>query len=234
MNWNAILETPERGTVRGAADFNHNNLDCLRLLLASMVVLQHLSALTAFAAFEPFDHFPSFFAVRAFFVISGLLIYRSYTRCSSMRSYLDKRVRRIYPAYFTIVVLCALIFCPLSTLPITQYFGAGFWKFLAVNLTFLNFFQPWLPGVFTGNERPAVNGALWTLKIEVAFYLLVPVLHYLFVRLGAKKVIAAIFALSYIWKYGFLWLAATDHSPRHLSPPLGRKREPEQPHLTAR
>jgi peptidoglycan/LPS O-acetylase OafA/YrhL len=197
---------PGGGTVKSGADFNRNNLDCLRLIFASMVVLQHNYALTDFSAFSAFGRFPAFFAVRSFFVISGLLIYRSYTRSSSLGSYLEKRVRRIYPAYFTIVVLAAIALCPLSTLPVSQYFGAGFWKYLGANLLFLNFLAPSLPGVFNSNTVSPVNGALWTLKIEVAFYLFIPVMHYLCGRFGTKKIMGIIFSLSCLWKYGFAFL----------------------------
>jgi peptidoglycan/LPS O-acetylase OafA/YrhL len=59
----------------------------------------------------------------------------------------------------------------------------------------------------------AVNGALWTLKIEVAFYLFVPVIHFLCNRFGTKKTIGMIFCLSCIWKYGFAFLASRYDTP---------------------
>ena len=199
--------------MKGGADFNRNNLDCLRLVLASIVVLFHLSALTELHAYSLLARYCSpHFAVRSFFVISGLLIYRSYTHSSSIKSYMEKRVRRIYPAYFTIIGLAAIGLCSLTTLPLARYFGFGFWKYLGTNLLFLNFLAPSLPGVFTSNSTSAVNGALWTLKIEVAFYLLVPVIHYLCNRFGAKATMVTIFVLSCAWKYGFAWLASTHNA----------------------
>ncbi|MDR3558014.1 MAG: acyltransferase, partial [Candidatus Pacebacteria bacterium] len=199
--------------MRGGADFNRNNLDCLRLLFACIVVLFHAYALTQNSALSVFAGFLSAeVAVKAFFVISGLLIYRSYTRSSSLTSYLEKRARRIYPAYFTVVVLAALALCSMSTLPLSQYFGVEFWKYLGANLLFLNFLAPTLPGVFTSNVEPFVNGALWTLKIEVAFYLFVPAMHYLCSRFGTKRTIGAIFLFSCAWKYGFALLAAMNPS----------------------
>jgi peptidoglycan/LPS O-acetylase OafA/YrhL len=195
-------------TVKGSADFNKNNLDCLRLLLASIVALFHTYALTNLPAFSVFDKYLSpHFAVKAFFVISGLLIYRSYTRSSSIASYSEKRARRIYPAYFTTIVVAAVGLCLLSTFPASQYFGIGFWKYLGANLLFLNFLAPTLPGVFASNVDPVINGALWTLKIEVAFYFFVPFLHYLCGRFGTKRMMAVVFGLSCAWKYGFAWLA---------------------------
>jgi peptidoglycan/LPS O-acetylase OafA/YrhL len=199
--------------MKGGADFNRNNLDCLRLILASTVALFHVSALTNLPAFDIFGKYCSpHFAVRSFFVISGLLIYRSYVRSSSAASYFEKRFRRIYPAYFVTIVIAAIGLCLLSTVPPSQYFGLGFWKYLGANLLFLNFLAPSLPGVFTANSISAVNGALWTLKIEVIFYLFIPIMHYLCNRFGTNKTVGAIFVLSSAWKYGFEWLAATHSS----------------------
>lgn len=207
---NEILERSGGVWVRGDASFSKNNLDCLRLILASIVVLFHVSALTDLQAFAFLGKYMSpHFAVKSFFVISGLLIYRSYSRSSSLSSYLEKRVRRIYPAYFTVIVLAAIALFPLSVLSPAQYFAIGFWKYLGANLLFLNFLAPSLPGVFASNNLSAVNGALWTLKIEVLFYLSVPVLHYLCTRFGPKITMATLFCLSCIWKYGFMWLAST-------------------------
>lgn len=209
--------------MRATAQFNKNNLDCLRLILASVVVLFHVSALTDLSAFSLLGKYCSpHFAVRSFFVISGMLIYRSYTRSSSVSSYFEKRVRRIYPAYITTIVIAALALCMLSTLPPSEYFGIGFWKYLGANLVFLNFLAPSLPGVFTLNNISAVDGALWTLKIEAIFYLFVPVLHYLCSRFGPRLTVGTIFVLSSIWKYGFEWLSITHNSHGSLSPDASR------------
>jgi peptidoglycan/LPS O-acetylase OafA/YrhL len=199
----------EGDRVSSSANFSRNNLDCLRLILASTVALFHIYALTGLAAFAAFGRYCSpHFAVRSFFVISGLLIYRSYAQSSTVSSYLEKRVRRIYPAYFTVIVFAAIALWPLSTLASWQYFGSGFWKYLGSNLLFLNFLAPSLPGVFATNLLPAVNGALLTLKIEVAFYLFVPVIHLLCKRFGVKKVIGIAAGLSCMWKYGLVILDA--------------------------
>jgi peptidoglycan/LPS O-acetylase OafA/YrhL len=201
--------TEDRGGRLGrGADFNRNNLDCLRLILAAIVVLFHVDALTNLPAFAVFGEYCSpHFPVKTFFVISGLLIYRSYLRSSSVRSYLSKRARRIYPGYFAVIVATAFGLYFLSSDSAHHYFGSGFWKYFGANLLFLNFAAPSLPGVFTSNPMAAVDGALWTLKIEVAFYLFVPLMHLLCSRFGAKKTIATIFLLSSLWKYGFEWLA---------------------------
>ncbi len=199
--------------MRLTADFKENNLDLLRLLFAVIVVLFHTSALTGITGLAVLGEYCNpHFAVRGFFVISGLLIYRSYTRSTSIRSYLEKRVRRIYPAYF-VVVVGAAAFLPLLTLGFPAYiYGGAFWKYLGANLLFLNFLAPNLPGVFTTNAMQAVNGALWTLKIEVVFYLCVPLIHNLCRRFGTKATVGVIFALSCLWKVAFWQLALHDPS----------------------
>lgn len=199
--------------MRLAADFKENNLDFLRLLFAEIVVLFHTGVITGIAGLAPLGVYCNpHFAVRGFFVISGLLIYRSYTRSSSLRSYFDKRLRRIYPAYFTVIVLAATVLPLLSPEFPGHTYGAAFWKYLGANLLFLNFLAPSLPGVFTSNPMQAVDGALWTLKIEVVFYLSVPLIHYFCARFGTKRIIGTIFGLSCLWKYAFWQLSVLQPS----------------------
>lgn len=209
--------------MKSSASFSRNNLDCLRLLLASTVALFHIHALTEIPTFDCLGVYLSpTFAVRSFFVISGMLIYRSYTRSSSLRSYFEKRIRRIYPAYFTVIVFAGFALFSLSNLPARAYFGFRLFKYLMANLLFLNFLAPSLPGVFRTNPNWPVNGALWTLKIEVLFYLSIPLIHWLCEKFGTKLVLGALFFLSCVWKYGCVFLATMYNQPMILSYDRGR------------
>jgi peptidoglycan/LPS O-acetylase OafA/YrhL len=194
--------------MKKSISFDKNNIDFFRLILASIVACFHICVLAEIAAFSPYiKYFSADFAVKAFYVISGMLVYRSYTRSSSVRSYFEKRARRIYPAYFTVIVVAALSLSMLSTVPLSRYFGLGFWKYLAANLVFLNHLAPSLPGVFQSNSETAVDGALWTLKIEVLFYLFVPVLHFLIRKLGPKISLIGLYLFSCTWRYSLEYLA---------------------------
>lgn len=173
---------------------HRNNFDLLRLLFAATVALVHASQLSGFAALAPIGAaLSSAVAVKAFFVVSGFLIFMSFERSTSLRSYAQKRVRRIYPAYFTVVVACAVGLFAVSSKTAAEYFGGDWWRYLVANLAFLNFVQPTLPGVFEGNAMAAVNGALWTLKIEAMFYVSVP----LFVFLMRRRRVLPVLALTY-------------------------------------
>ncbi|WP_132533742.1 acyltransferase [Rhizobium sp. PP-F2F-G48] len=187
-----------------------NNMDSLRLFFASIVVFAHCYDLTLNAALIPLRTLAySSVAVQGFFILSGFLVTMSYERSKTLKSYLNKRIRRIYPAYFAIIVLCSVLGVWLTTLSLREYFGLDLLKYLFANLIFLNFLRPNLPGVFDGNLLNAVNGSLWTIKIEVSFYLAVPVICYFIRKFGALKMLIAIYILSFAYKYTFDYLSVT-------------------------
>lgn len=187
----------------------HNNFDLIRLMLAMIVCLVHSAELSQQSLLKPIGLvLSSKLAVDAFFVISGFLIFMSYERTSSLRRYATKRAKRIYPAYLCIILLCAFGLFPLSELPIEEYFSADWFKYLLANLTFLNFLAPTLPGVFENNLLPAVNGALWTIKIEVMFYISVPLIVWFARRFGRLPVLLGLFALSSLYSLVLWYLYA--------------------------
>jgi peptidoglycan/LPS O-acetylase OafA/YrhL len=164
-----------------------NNFDFLRLLLALGVLLVHTHVLSRADALAPLSrHLNSTHAVWAFFVVSGYLIAMSYERSRSDRAFALKRLRRVVPAYAFVVLAAAVAGAFLTTLPLGAYVSArAVYAYLLANLTFLNFLQPSLPGVFAGNPYgPEVNGALWSIRSELACYALVPVVYWLVSRIG--------------------------------------------------
>jgi peptidoglycan/LPS O-acetylase OafA/YrhL len=174
-----------------------NNFDLLRLLFAGTVCLVHAHDLSGFSSLAQITQLlSSGIAVKAFFVVSGFLIFMSFERSSSFSSYASKRIRRIYPAYFTVVMLCAISLVIVSSKNVSDYFSLTWLKYIAANLSFLNFLQPTLVGVFESNKLAAVNGALWTLKIEAMFYLTVPLFVYLFRRFSPLPILILTYCLS--------------------------------------
>jgi len=174
-----------------------NNFDLLRVLFAVIVFFVHAYVLSENDLLAPFSIFlSSEIAVKSFFVVSGFLIFMSYENSRSLKSYTSKRIHRIYPAYFSIVVLCALLGVFISSVSVSDYFSIDWLKYLLANLLFLNFLHPELPGVFSGNIIHAVDGALWTLKIEVMFYLSVPVLVWSMRKWGRWQMLLALYIAS--------------------------------------
>ena len=173
-----------------------NSFDFLRFLFAFSVFVAHFSTLSTYSAiYWPIS---SSMGVAGFFIISGFLITQSYYRSKNLSNYISKRIKRIVPAYVIVVLLCAFLFSLISTFSLSEYFSSiVFYKYLAANLSFLNFIQPTLPEVFTTNPLPYVNGSLWTIKIEIALYVLLPVLSYFMKGKKTFFVLIILYALSY-------------------------------------
>ncbi|MEZ0232442.1 MAG: acyltransferase family protein [Methylophilaceae bacterium] len=180
-----------------------NNLDLLRFIFAAMVFFVHAYHLSNAKPLSFLGNvLSSSFAVDAFFVVSGFLIFMSYEYSTDIKSYFVKRIRRIYPAYFAVILACTLLGALISDLPLSSYFTApALYRYLASNLAFMNFLQPDLPGVFSENQLSAVNGALWTLKIEVMFYISVPLLVWYFRKIGLWQGLLTVYVLSFIYHY---------------------------------
>ena len=155
----------------------HNNFHLVRLLLALMVVAYHavaLSGVPSWAESEMPLSIAAELGVQGFFVVSGYLVWISLSASRSVGIYIEKRARRLLPAYIVVVLACAgaaLVFSEASRADLE---AVG--RYVGWNLSFLNFMEPGLPGVFEANRFREINGALWTLKIEVLFYLILPVL----------------------------------------------------------
>lgn len=160
---------------------NTNNFDFLRVIFASTVAIAHFIELSEIESLKPYKtFFNTRLAINGFFIISGFLIAKSYENSETVKKYIYKRIKRIVPAYFVLIIFCAVFFSFISSNSFTDYFfSAQFWKYLIANLTFQNYLEPCLPGVFGGNPICTINGALWTIKIEEAYYLLVPVFYWL-------------------------------------------------------
>lgn len=183
-----------------------NNFDLLRLFLAVWVAFQHsyLVGLTPIGVGLGGIVFDGYMAVQCFFVISGFLIFQSWEKSATWRCYFSKRVRRIYPAYFTVVVVMAACGILLTSLSPAAYLASDGWiKYLLANLAFLNFLQPTLPGVFDNAGESIVNGPLWTIKIEVMFYASVPFLALVARRFGLVPVMLVVYVASVIWAVAF-------------------------------
>jgi peptidoglycan/LPS O-acetylase OafA/YrhL len=202
----AIIHGPPR--VQGVGD----NFHLLRLALALMVVAYHAVALSDVADWRPHEGLLAVLAeagVQGFFVVSGYLVLGSLERSSSLAAYFGKRARRLLPGYATVIGVCTVGALLLSEAARAQL--SAVLSYLGWNLIFLNFMAPDLPGLFEGNRFSAVNGALWTIKIEVMFYLLLPTIAWLLRKSGRRRwaMLAAIYCGAEIWRHGFAWWAVS-------------------------
>lgn len=198
----------------------------VRYLLAFAVVVAHFNTVFGTNLYFPIS---SYDAVGSFFALSGFLLYGSYLKSPNLKKYMEKRARRILPAYFFIVLLCAFLLVSVSALNPKEYFSnPGWWKYLLSNLSFLNFLHPDLPGVFTDSSITAVNGSLWTMKVEIMLYITVPIVVWIcdliYQKFRYKKALV-IFSVIYIVSlaYRLVFTILFDITGREIFQILGRQ-----------
>ena len=165
----------------------NNAFNFIRLICALIVIYEHSVILTEVKVL-PCLNLRSV-AVNVFFILSGFWVTLSYLRSSSVKEYAKKRCNKIFPLYFTVVILSAILLVFFSNLSAKDYFtDSEFKKYLIANLTTLNFIHPTLPGVFEGLALGgSVIGSLWTIKIELGFYIILPLIVYLINKMSKNN-----------------------------------------------
>ncbi|MBT8287191.1 MAG: acyltransferase [Flavobacteriaceae bacterium] len=162
------------------------NLDVLRFLLASMVILYHLPKLSRNQGLPYFDELSIFNrgkeAVYMFFVLSGfliiMLIYNAKKKnMFSIRHFYMRRVLRIFPLYYLVLIFGFTFYnFILPGLQIDYPINYNLWE--GVLLTFF-----FLPNIFSKLYAPGgILEILWSIGIEEQFYLIIAPLMYFIKR----------------------------------------------------
>lgn len=153
-----------------------NNLNALRFLAASLVILSHGFELPSGLSVRDWAHATtgrtfSWYAVNMFFVISGYLIFASWQRRPQLMPFLYARFLRIVPGLFVMLLVTVLALGAIfSTLPFVNFLTAQQTIRYFLGCLSIVFVKYDLPGVFTSNPLQAVNGSLWTLRYEIFCY----------------------------------------------------------------
>jgi peptidoglycan/LPS O-acetylase OafA/YrhL len=159
-----------RKLVRPSETVGHerNNLNAIRLAMALLVVWSHSFAIhlgserTEWVSLLLSGVFNAGnVAVMAFFIVSGFLIAQSFERSSSVKSYMLKRVRRIYPGYMVATTISGFVFVWLIA-PTPPF---AFAKAFAMNLLLRNYAPS------GSHDLLQINGALWSIPFEFWCYI---------------------------------------------------------------
>jgi peptidoglycan/LPS O-acetylase OafA/YrhL len=158
----------------GPATYRLNNFDLLRLVAVTQVCVCH-ALLWLNIPWPPIvnyltDLFPG---VPMFFVISGFLVTSSLeSKPGDLGQYFKNRILRIYPGLWTCLILSVasvMIIRP-------EIFRQASWKEIVVWVSaHVSFMQFWNPGFLRGYGVGVLNGSLWTIPLELQFYLVLPV-----------------------------------------------------------
>ena len=181
-------------------DLKNNAFDFVRLVAALFVVFGHSGYLYGSKDFlweaKYFDNLHSgTLAVWTFFGISGYLVTASWLRSDGIIDFVVKRYKRIFPGFWTSILVCGLFFVPL------WYFirngnlndfwtinGLDLWKFLSSNL------DSEIKVNSVGKVAiDGINGPWWTIHHELRAYIALGVLGFLgFLKEKNKWVILSI------------------------------------------
>lgn len=159
---------------------HNNNFNLLRLVAALQVLLVHL--LNHLEVNSPlFAAFKMFPGVPIFFFISGFLIFTSFERTHRKGNliFFKNRALRIYPALLVCVAICTAMVVSSGYLQTQNYSITHFVFWVLAQSSILQFYNPdFMRGFGVG----VLNGALWTISIELQFYILTPLLYFLITR----------------------------------------------------
>ncbi len=162
-----------------------NNFDIVRLFAAFEVCIGHV--LTHFNIGG--GHIVGFPGVIIFFTLSGFLVTLSWCRNNSLKQFVRNRFLRIYPALFVCFIALQIIMVVLGHIKWENLLDWQLWAYWIGQLTIGQFFTPDFLRDF-GVGCP--NGSLWTIPIEIEFYLLIPLIFIVFSKIKIQyKYLAA-------------------------------------------
>ncbi|MBS1199055.1 MAG: O-acetyltransferase OatA [Proteobacteria bacterium] len=192
-----------------AASEYRPDIDGLRAIAVLAVIVFH-----AFPTLAP----GGFVGVDVFFVISGYLIskhilFQLETGIFSLKSFYERRIKRIFPALTLILVVCALFGWIILTPE--EYKALG--KHIAGGASFVANIVYWKEaGYFdaAADTKPLLH--LWSLGVEEQFYIFWPLMLALFwkFRRHMGRLIAAVIAVSFFYS---VWQVYRDISPAYYS-----------------
>ncbi len=178
-----------RQTLSEGLSGRHNSFGLLRLALATVVIFSHAVTLGGWGpdplpALDENQESLGGLAVLGFFAISGYLIAKSGMNADGLQ-FLWRRVLRIFPAFYLVLLVAAFVVGPLAWLmvrrPLTTYFNTGPQGPFAYVLHNADLWirQYGINDVFAtttpfGEKGGSVlNGSLWTLSYEFGAYLII-------------------------------------------------------------
>jgi peptidoglycan/LPS O-acetylase OafA/YrhL len=171
-----------------------NNFDLLRLFAAIQVLIGHTSehfGINLGFIGKILGYFPG---VPIFFSISGFLITMSYDKNKNIKKFFFNRFLRIYPALWVCVVFVVFSFIVFKAIPVKTFFTKEFILWLFCHVTI---FQYYTPNILRGWGVSAPNGSLWTIPVEIEFYIVIVVIFFVLKRIPILIKLIVLFVISY-------------------------------------
>ncbi|MGH3870129.1 MAG: acyltransferase family protein [Pseudonocardiaceae bacterium] len=162
-------------TITRRFDPQDNGLNAIRLVLAFLVILSHSWPLSGFGD-EPMlgDATIGSFAVGGFFAISGFLVTGSRLRLRA-GAYGWRRFLRIFPGFWACLVVTAFVLAPAVGALRGGWSSSDALSYVSSNAPMVFSLTNEIGTTLRGIPVLSWNGSLWTLRHEIACYVLVGV-----------------------------------------------------------
>jgi len=195
-----------RSEVGGVNVQYRSEIDGLRAVAVAPVVLFHAGVSGIGGGFVGVD---VFFVISGF-LITSLILHEQAAGTFSLKSFYERRARRILPALFLVVIAC-LPFAYMWMLPEDMHAFSA--TVLSIGLFASNFVFYMQSGYFdqAAELKPLLH--TWSLAVEEQFYILFPLLLLLLHRYG-RRIIFLSFVLLFFTSL-FLAQAGGNFEPRH-------------------
>jgi peptidoglycan/LPS O-acetylase OafA/YrhL len=136
------------------------------------------------------DHFSG---VPIFFTISGFLITMSFDKNRNIKKYFYNRFLRIYPALWICAIFTLITLFIFKAISFKQFFSRNIILWFLAEITFFQYYTPDLLRTW-GVSAP--NGSLWTIPVEIEFYILVPLIFLVIQKIPIVFKLIGLFILS--------------------------------------
>ncbi|MBC7400088.1 MAG: acyltransferase [Mucilaginibacter sp.] len=184
------------------------SIDILRAIAAFGVFAYHqhifglIARYTSVPAIDMIDNFGAAFAVPLFFLISGYCIHLSNMKHLAgnkplpLKEYYKRRFLRIYPPYLAALIFSVAVnYSTYNTLPTTSDFIVHLFVLQGFTVAYFN----------------TINLVLWTVSVEIAFYLIYPIFYCIRLKYSLNKALLFTLLIStlsivYFWSKTVLTL----------------------------
>jgi len=165
--------------------FSTNNFDLIRLFAAAQVAHYHIFHFIN-VDLHPWhekliEYWGIFPGVPIFFFISGFLISRSWEKTANLKIYITNRVLRIYPALIAAVTLSFIL---INVSGYVNYSNPEIKDLILLFFAKTSILQFYNPEFMRQYGDGVMNGSLWTITVELQFYIITPLIYFIFKKIN--------------------------------------------------
>ena len=172
--------------------FQTNNFDLIRIVTATLVLINHSFAHLKLSVPFWYTIIQQFQRVPMFFVMSGFLLSASFEKNSDLNRYSRNRISRIYPGLWACLLLTIILFWVVAD---QNFLRPETIPWLIAQMAGLIY----TPGFLDSFGYGSYNGSLWTIVVELQFYMVLPVIYILYKKFSKgsnNKLFYFLFVLS--------------------------------------